>query len=76
VQTPAQKRLSAGSAEQRTRESLDEAKRELEVVASEKDLRRYRDVPLSDREWELMLQEQQRKFAKYRRSAKLNERER
>lgn len=63
-------RLLPGSRDIAARESLDEAKRELETVAGEKDLKRY-NGELTDREFELQRQEAQRKFDKYRRERKL-----
>lgn len=62
--------LLPGSREIAARESLDDAKRELETVAGEKDLKRY-NGELTDREFELLQREKQRQFEKYRRERKL-----
>ena len=63
-------RLLPGSREIDARVTLDEARRELETVAGEKDLKRY-NGELTDREFELAQREAQRKFEKYRRDRKL-----
>lgn len=63
-------RLLPGARELDTHAALDDARRELELVAGEKDLRRYTGE-LSEREFELQQREAQRKFEKYRRERKL-----